>query len=150
MQRTSMEHLYLRTNLVGDNLASRHFDANQTAHQIDMNGTDIIGKMAVQFEYISYNDLTGDNSGWFIDLSQRNLTHGSFYLTDSKNRTIPEANTDQKTLGNWSYSMVIRASIYAHGAAPQPNEAILPGRDLLHQRYNNGLVTGYAERGLYK
>jgi len=88
MQRSTCEHVYLRTSLVNNNLGSKstHTGGN---HGQDLSGTNILAKIPVQSEFVSYSSDSG--TGYFVDLQLRNLSHIQFSITDHKNRRLPQA-----------------------------------------------------------
>lgn len=121
-QRSTCEHVYLRTSLVNNNLGSKstHTGGN---HGQDISGTNILAKIPVQSEFVSYSSDSG--TGYFVDLQLRNLTHIQFSITDHKNRRLPVAGTDQNTEGNMNYNFVLRVDVLSYGASPQPNELLV-------------------------
>jgi len=128
-QRTTMEHLYIRSDMVNDNYASKSYDANRTDHSIQMTHSDIFGKVAIQNEIISYTELSGIGSGYFADIFRRGLSSIRFRITDHKHRSIPEVAADQDTLGNNNFTMTLRVETYEFpdptklGKAPDPSIA---------------------------
>jgi hypothetical protein len=134
MQRSTMEHVYLRTDLVSDNYGSKHFDSSRTDHNIDMVGTDILGMIPVDNEFVSYKD--GGSGLYFADIFRQNLTQIKLRITDSKHRTIPIVNTDHHTLGNFNFTVCIKADIFSY-----PAQNITESKP--HERFNNisGVIT---------
>jgi len=123
MQRSTCEHLYLRTSLVNNNLGSKstHTGGN---HGQDLSGTNILAKIPVQSEFLGYSSDSG--TGYFVDIPLRNLTHIQFTITDHKGRRLPEVAPLQNTLGNMNYNFVVRIDIVQYGPSPQPNELLVP------------------------
>jgi hypothetical protein len=113
VQRSTMEHLYLRTDLANDNFATKSFDASVSNHDIQMTHSDILGKMAIQNEFVSYTELSGAGAGYFADIFRKNMSSIKFRLTDHKRRAIPEVSADQDTLGNNNFTLTLRVEKYA-------------------------------------
>lgn len=128
-QRSTMEHIYIRSDMVNDNYATKSYDAGRTDHTIQMTNSDIFGKVAVQNEIISYTELSGFGSGYFAEIFRRGLSSIRFRLTDHKHRSIPEVSADQDTLGNNNFTMTLRVETYEYpdptkmGKAPDPSIA---------------------------
>lgn len=113
VQRSTMEHLYLRTDLSNDNYATKSFDASVSNHDIQMTHSDILGKMAIQNEFVSYTELSGFGAGYFADIFRKNMGSVKFRLTDHKRRAIPEVSADQDTLGNNNFTLTLRVDTLA-------------------------------------
>ena len=140
MQRSTCEHVYLRTSLVNNNLGSKSTHTGGT-HGQDLSGTNILAKIPVQNEFISYSSDSG--TGYFVDLQLQNLTHIQFSITDHKNRRIPQVGTsNQASVGNMNYNFVIRIDVLSYGSGPQPNELLVP--KVLPPRQS---LTPYLEEG---
>jgi len=139
MQRSTCEHVYLRTSLVNNNLGSKstHTGGN---HGQDLSGTNILAKIPVQSEFVSYSSDSG--TGYFVDLQLRNLSHIQFSITDHKNRRLPQAGANQATTGNMNYNFVVRVDVLSYGPSPQPNELLAP--QPVAPRQN---LTPYLEQG---
>lgn len=112
IQRSTMEHVYLRSDLVNDNFATRSYDASLNNHDINMVHSDIFGKMSVQHEFISYTELGGVGAGYFADVFRKGMSSIQFRLTDHKHRNIQEVAEDQDTLGNNNFTMTLRVETY--------------------------------------
>ena len=123
MQRSTAEHLYLRTTLVNNNLGSKSTHTGGT-HGQDMSYTNILAKLPVQTEFVSYASDSGQ--GYFCDIPNQNLTHVQFTITDAKNRRLPQVASGQSTIGNMNYSLVLRVDVLAYGGQSNPNELLVP------------------------
>lgn len=143
MQRTTCEHVYLRTSLVNNNLGSKSTHTGNN-HGQDLSGTNIMAKIPVQSEFISYSSDSG--TGFFVDVPIQNLTHVHFTVTDSKNRRLPQVSTGQAEYGNMNYSFVIRVDVMSYGQDPQPNELLLPKPELPKQNLAPYLQDGAPPR----
>jgi len=143
MQRSTCEHIYLRTSLVNNNLGSKstHTGGN---HGQDLSGTNILAKIPVQSEFIAYASDSG--TGYFVDIPLRNLTHIQFTITDHKNRRLPQVSAGQATLGNMNYTFVVRVDIVSYGPSPQPNELLAPKPQLPQQNLSPYLQDGAPAR----
>ena len=140
MQRSTAEHLYLRTSLVNGNMGSKSTHTGGT-HGQDVSYTNILAKIPVQAEFVNYSADSGQ--GYFCDLNVQNLSHFSLTVTDSKNRRLPQVAAGQGTIGNMNYSMVLRADVISYGPAGQsPNALLTPKID--PSRTN---LVGYLDQG---
>ena len=140
MQRSTAEHLYLRTSLVNNNLGSKSTHTGGT-HGQDVSYTNILAKIPVQAEFINYSSDSGQ--GYFCDIPNQNLSHFSLTVTDSKNRRLPQVAALQGTIGNMNYSFVLRVDVIAYGPSGQsPNALLTPKID--PSRTN---LVGYLDNG---
>lgn len=112
MQRSTMEHVYLRSDLVNDNFATRSYDSSLNNHDISMVHSDIFGKMGIQHEFVSYTELGGVGAGYFADVFRKGMSSITFRLTDHKHRNIQEVAEDQDILGNNNFTMTLRVETY--------------------------------------
>ena len=149
MQRSTSEHIYLRTSLVNDNLGTKSMHSLGN-HNETMSGTNIFAKIPVHSEFVAYSESSSQGTGYFVDLSVRNLTHATFSLTDAKSRRLPQVDTEQNTKGNMNYTFVIRVDIFAMGSGARPNELLLPEVPPPRQNAEEYLITGKADRGRIK
>jgi hypothetical protein len=143
MQRSTCEHIYLRTSLVNNNLGSKSTHTGGS-HGQDLSGTNILAKIPVQSEFIAYSSDSG--TGYFVDIPLRNLTHIQFTITDHKNRRLPQVSAGQATLGNMNYTFVVRVDIVSYGPSPQPNELLAPKPQLPQQNLTPYLQDGAPAR----
>lgn len=149
MQRSTSEHIYLRTSLVNDNLGTKSMHSLGN-HNEQMSGTNIFAKIPVHSEFVSYSESSSQGTGYFVDLSVRNLTHATFRITDAKSRNLPQVADEQNTKGNINYTFVIRVDIFAHPSGARPNELLLPEVPEPKQNVGEYLVSGRADRGRIK
>ena len=128
-QRTTMEHIYIRSDMINDNYATKSYDGSRTDHSIQLTNSDIFGKVAIQNEIISYTELSGMGAGYFADIFRRGLSSIRFRITDHKHRSIPEVSADQDTLGNNNFTMTLRVETYEYpdptklAKLPDPSQA---------------------------
>lgn len=123
MQRSTAEHVYLRSSLINNNLGSQSHHVGG-GHGQDLSGTNIFAKIPIQSEFISYSSDSG--TGYFVDIPVRNLGQMSFSVTDHKGRRFPQVSDGQAESGNMNYSFVIRVDIIQYAPTPQPNELLAP------------------------
>ena len=119
MQRSTMEHVYLRSTLITDNYQNHHFDSSLTLHDSHLTSSDILAKLAVYDEFVVYSDMNSSGTGFFVNLPNKSLTSATFRLTDDKDRTLPLVGTDQASLGNVSVNMVLRFDVLEHRVPKQ-------------------------------
>jgi hypothetical protein len=125
MQRSTMEHVYLRSTLITDNYQNHHFDSSVTLHDSHLTSSDILAKLAVYDEFVVYSDMNSSGTGFFVNLPNKSLTSATFRLTDDKDRTLPLVATDQASLGNVSVNMVLRFDVLEHRV---PKQVVGEGR----------------------
>ena len=132
MQRSTAHHVYLRSSLITDNFQNHHFDSATAVHDFHIIPSDILAKLTVHDEFVSFADLNSQGSGFFVNLANKQLTNATFALTDDKNRLIPLVGTDetQATRGNFHFNMVLRFDVLQHvipkhsfGPTPEPRGA---------------------------
>ena len=139
-QRSTSSSIYLRTSLntSASETASLN-DPNTPANRSQVIQSNIWAKIPVNSEFCVFNSNTGRE--YFIDVSQKYLSHFRLFLTDEHNRPIgrrpvdTQANTpnylfkaltsssaanNQSTLGNLNFSCVIRVDIIQQS---HPNQA---------------------------
>ena len=122
MQRSTAEHVYLRSSLINNNLGSKSHQGGGIGQ--DLTGTNILAKIPIQSEFISYSSDSG--TGFFSDIPLVNLSHVEFTVTDHKNRRFPEVSSGQAESGNMNYSMVLRVDVIQYAPLPRPNEMLIP------------------------
>lgn len=139
-QRSTSSSIYLRTSLntSASETASLN-DPNTPANRSQVIQSNIWAKIPVNSEFCVFNSNTGRE--YFIDVSQKYLSHFRLFLTDEHNRPIgrrpvdTQANTpnylfkaltsssaanNQSTLGNLNFSCVIRVDVIQQS---HPNQA---------------------------
>ena len=105
-QRSTEEHVYLRTNLSNTNLESQGLSGTTAGSHIL--SSDILAKIPIDHEFVHFSSRTGRE--FFLDVPNKSITQMRFYLRDSKDRDIPSAGdgTRQNTKGNTHCSFVLR------------------------------------------
>jgi hypothetical protein len=141
MQRFTTEHLYLRTDKSSDNYATNHFSRNNSLHLLNLTGTDIMAKMPIQDEIVSYSDQQSVG-GYFIDIAEDRLTQLKLKLTDSKGRAIPSAGPDQKSLGNFDFTMCLRVDVLSYGDSQYPPLGPPPPQNIKTDTYRFDIGQG--------
>ena len=104
-QRSTEEHVYLRTNL-SNNIESQGLTGTTNGSHIQ--ASDILAKLPIDHEFVHFTSNTGRE--FFLNVPNKSITQMRFYLRDSKDRTIPAAGngTLQKKRGNFHFSFVLR------------------------------------------
>ena len=124
-QRSTMPYVYLRApGTLNNNIETRGLRHPSDTHTSDTAHSDILGRAVVASnEWVQYTART--EKDFFIDIHQKHLNVLRLRLTDSKNRSIgrnpyrssavlgieftePGLNPNHSTLGNLSFSAVIR------------------------------------------
>lgn len=126
LQRSTMEHVYLRSTLITDNYQNHHFDSSLTLHDSHLTSSDILAKLAVYDEFVVYSDMNSSGTGFFVNLPNKSLTSATFRLTDDKDRPLPVVDSDQTTLGNMSVNMVLRFDVLENRIPQQSVGAEIP------------------------
>lgn len=142
MQRSTAEHVYLRSSLINNNLGSKSHQGGSIGQ--DLTGTNILAKIPIQSEFISYSSDSG--TGYFVDIPLVNLTHVEFVVTDHKNRRFPQVAAGQAESGNMNYSMVLRVDTIQYAPAPRPNEMLTARPPLPEQNLAPYLQEGAPPR----
>ena len=120
MQRHSEAHVFLRTDLSSSNIETASLASSSGPYSSHTLGSNILGMFELDTEYIHFTSST--DSEFSIVLTQRNLSSLRLYLTDSKNRPLGRASGSsnqtaaglglaQSTLGNLSFTAMIRIDI---------------------------------------
>lgn len=122
-QRSTMPFVYIRApGVLNTNIETKGLKDVRIDHKSDTAHSDILGRVVVETsEWVQYTAQTGRE--FFLDIHQKQLNHIRLKLTDAKNRPIGRSisstnqNTAtgtgnaQSTLGNLSFSAVIRFDI---------------------------------------
>lgn len=121
-QRSTTSHIYLRTGLTtgGSETASLTQETN-IENATEVTYSSILARIPINSEFCVYEpDI---QRAYFLDLHQRHLNNVRFFLTDQKNRRIGRrpasasrktaagTGLDQSTLGNLSFSCVLRVDV---------------------------------------
>ena len=128
-QRSSMPFVYIRApGTLNTNIETQGLRNSADNHKSDVAHSDILGRAVVESnEWVQFTAQT--DRDFFIDIHQKQLNVLRLRLTDSKNRPIgrlgggntaagsaldpslPPGSYEQSTLGNLSFSAVIRFDI---------------------------------------
>ena len=122
-QRSTMPFIYVRApGVLNTNIETKGLKDVRVDHKSDTAHSDILGRVVVSSkEWVQYTAQTGRE--FFLDIHQKQLNHIRLKLTDAKNRPIGRSTSStnpntatgsgnsQSTLGNLSFSAVIRFDI---------------------------------------
>jgi len=137
-QLQTEQFVYLRTNLMSDTLETSSL--SRIAQNIgDTHHSDILGRFTIASQdYVQFDSLGGRE--YFVDLRQRHIQNLKLRLTNSHNALLP-IEPDQNTLGNISFTCVIRCDIiqktHPHERFTKDHTRTVPPRfDNLHIQYD--------------
>ena len=137
-QLQTEQFVYLRTNLMSDTLETSSL--GKIAQNIgDTHHSDILGRFTIASdEYVQFDSFGGTE--YFVDLRQRHIQNLKLRLTNSHNALLP-IEPDQNTLGNISFTCVIRCDIiqktHPHERFTKDHTRTVPPRfDNLHIQYD--------------
>jgi hypothetical protein len=119
-QRHTTSFIYLRGSGIPNTSIESTSLNDITNHRTDTMDSDILARIEVDVEYCNYEAQTGRE--YFMNVKQKQLNTLNLRLTDAKNRPLGRAfgansntatgtGTAQSTLGNLSFSAVIRVDI---------------------------------------
>jgi len=121
-QRSTTSHIYLRTALsTGASETASLSQETNVGGAPEMSYSSILGRIPVNSEFCIYEP--SHSRCYFLDLHQKHLNNIRFFITDHKNRrlgrrpassqtkTAAGTGLDQSTLGNLSFSCVLRVDI---------------------------------------
>lgn len=110
-QRSTEEHIYLRTDLPNNSLETQSLASGRTTHSTEVLSSDILAKIPIDHEFAHFEASTGRE--FFLNLTTKNVNTMRFYLRDSRDRELPTAGsgTNQRTLGNLHASFVLRVDV---------------------------------------
>ena len=121
-QRSTTSHIYLRTALTtGSSETASLSQETNIEGAPEMSYSSILGRIPVNSEFCIYEP--SHDRCYFLDLHQKHLNNIRFFITDHKNRRIgrrPASSqkktaagngNDQSTLGNLSFSCVLRVDV---------------------------------------
>ena len=119
-QRASMPYVYIRApGVLNTNIETQGLRNPSDNHNSDVAHSDILGRAVVESsEWVQFTAQT--DREFFIDIHQKQLNIVRLRLTDSKNRSLGRlaggntatgTGTEQSTLGNLSFSAVLRFDI---------------------------------------
>jgi hypothetical protein len=119
-QRSSTSHVYLRTSLTTGATETASLSKETVGGSSEAVYSNILARIPVNTEFCSFASNTGRE--YFNDFQQKHINNVRLYLTDQHNRrlgrrpndtstlTATGTGTSQSTLGNLSFSCVIRQS----------------------------------------
>ena len=120
-QRQTIDYVYLRCiGIPNTSIESLGLMNPSETHKTDTTDSDILAKIPVSFEYCSYDAQSGRE--FFINIRQKMVSNMRLRLTDRHNRPLGRSfgsatytasglGTNQSTLGNLSFSSVIRVDV---------------------------------------
>ncbi len=120
-QRHTTSFVYLRaTGIPNTSIESTSLAHPTENHRTDTTDSDILARIEADVEYINYNAQTGRE--YFMNVKQKQISNLTLRVTDARNRALGRAlgsssntasgtGTAQSTLGNLSFSAVIRVDI---------------------------------------
>ena len=121
-QRSTTSHIYLRTALTtGSSETASLSQETNIGGAPEMSYSSILGRIPVNSEFCIYEP--SHDRCYFLDLHQKHLNNIRFFITDHKNRRIGRrpassqkktasgTGADQSTLGNLSFSCVLRVDV---------------------------------------
>ena len=108
MHTSTMSHVFLRTNLMNNNLASHGFEAGSTnTHDPHTHGSDILGRITVHDQFLYY-DEGRSGSVYSAILPNPRLNSIKFTITDQYGRLIPSADSQQAEIGNCQFNVILK------------------------------------------
>ena len=120
-QRQTVDYVYLRCiGIPNTSIESLGLMNPSETHKTDTTDSDILAKIAVSFEYCTYEAQSARE--FFFNIRQKMVSNMRLRLTDRHNRplgrpfgnptyTASGSGTNQSTLGNLSFSAVIRVDV---------------------------------------
>ena len=137
-QRSTEEHVYLRTNLSNTNLESQGLSGTTAGSHIL--SSDILAKIPIDHEFAHFTSNTGRE--FFLNVPNKSITQMRFYLRDSKDRHLPAAGegTKQNTKGNLHCSFVLRVDTIEYPLAKFEMNTPAPAH------FSSALQTGVLQR----
>jgi len=141
-QRSTMSHLYVRTNLRSNNIETVSLSASQGPFQTHTLTSNILARIPVDIEFCTFTS-GGAQDEFFLLLSQKQLSSMKLFLTDHKGRplgrvagsaskTAAGSGTAQSTRGNLNFLATLRIDVLQRSepnalkTAPIPRS--VPGR----------------------
>ena len=140
-QRSTDEHLYLRCDLPNNGLETTSLTSGTTTNGGHVVSSDILARIPIDYEVCHFAANTGTE--FFLNLNNRNINQMRFYIRDAHDRPFGRrsgntqsdftgAGTQQNTLGNLHFTMVLKFSIIQKFVprylnVPPPQES-LPAR----------------------
>lgn len=162
-QHATETHVYLRVNEQNTNIATSGLStANQDTKKTEMTSTKILGIAPIDTQYVRY--VSGNTMVYFTNILAKQVAQLQIQITDSNGNQFPLTSPDQDTLGNRSFTCVIRVDIISLGANPQhsinnpntqettaPRFSTAPSTMIGHLQSMglNGAQSGYYGDGFY-
>lgn len=172
MQLQSDPYVYLRCDLTQsgglETAGMSNAQLNASSNISDLTSSDVFAKIRRDTAFCTYNNAADD---YFINIQQRKVSSLKLYLTDSKNRPIGQdtarkygtsagwvvdenANADpvssgQDTLGNLSFTCVIRVDIIKTSQVTRLETTPLP-LPLPARKAQQGVIFGLPDFGMAK
>jgi hypothetical protein len=110
-QRSTEEYVYLRTDLPNFNIESEQLSSSVIKSRGDQHAmpSDIIARIPIDHEFVHYESQTGRE--FFLNIPNKQVNAMKFYLRDSHDRPLPRVDSQQGTVGNLHFSMVLRVDV---------------------------------------
>ena len=119
-QRTTTPYIYLRTDLLNTAIETLGLAHPSENYNNDTTHSDIFARIPVDTEFCQYTASTGRE--FFLNIHQKHISQIRLRITDNRNRplgrplnsvskTATGTGTEQSTLGNLSFSGVIRIDV---------------------------------------
>lgn len=128
-QLKSIHHIYLRTDLSNTGIESAGFASDNRHPTVDTEHSTILARIPMQTQVIFFESQT--EREYFLNLRQKNVSSLRLYLTDERNRQLPQY-TDQSTKGNLRFTCTIRVDVVQKTMPNQletvPYEPNIPAR----------------------
>lgn len=116
-QRSTDAFVYVRCDLPNSGIETNSFSSATANHTSQITNSDILARIAIDYEFCYFGTNTGQE--FILNLSNRNINTMRFSLRDSKDRLLarrsgntssdfPGCGTQQNTLGNMNFTMVLR------------------------------------------
>jgi hypothetical protein len=112
---SSDSHIYLRCDLSNNNIQTESLLSQNTdvVGGTNMIPSRIIGKIPIDADTCSY--VSYKVNEFFLNVNAKSLNFLRLFITDGRGRPIPDSNlygSKQNTLGNKSFSCVIKVDVY--------------------------------------
>jgi hypothetical protein len=117
MVTSTIDHVYLRTELQNDNLTN-HQDNTFHARRGDLTNSNIFAKCVVHENYVSFDNLSSQSNGsggYYVNVPYKSVNRMRFTLTDADGLLLPVIDKLHSTNGNFACSMVIRVDYVSAG-----------------------------------
>ena len=118
-QTETEEFLYLRTDLVSNNLEAEGL--TPFSNQGHLHNSNILARIPIQNKFVHFSTQTGKE--FFINVPNKSINTIRFHLTDSKGRKFPSIHPQQKNEGgNFHLTMVLKVEIIKYFDVPDIND----------------------------